>query len=149
LFACDAIPAILLQSLGYHQEVSAELDALVERWTAAVGEPHDYVLSLKGAQALHRGNLETARRYLSDLWKRVDKLPRPLCMLDTGKAYAESLAWGGDYEGAAKVAEAVYADGEKRKNLGEYREKSYFVAAARDLMARMLATLPKTSSSYD
>src|SRR5262249_46495400 len=116
--------------------------ALYEKWPRLLSERHDYVRNLRGWQAHDRGDLVTACRILSDLWARVDKLPSPLCPLDTGTAYAESLAWRGEYERAIRVAEAVLADGERQKDEGKYTENHYMVAAARDLAASILAAAP-------
>jgi hypothetical protein len=67
-----------------------------------------------------------------------------MCPVDTGRAYAESLAWGGDYGRAIEIARGVLAYAEDRMAHGTFTEKHYHVAVARDLLAALLAA-PETS----
>jgi serine/threonine protein kinase/tetratricopeptide (TPR) repeat protein len=150
-YAADGIPGLLLRYLGEHHAAEADVETLIERWTRIKNEVHDYVLFPKGMAALDRGDLQTAESYLAEQWRRgLERIrPNPLCMLDTGKAYSECLAWSGDHDGAIKIAEGVLSDTKRRMDKGDYTEKHYLVAVTRDLVAVMLANLPETSPAYD
>ena len=148
-YACDGIPLLLLRYLGEYREAIAAQRTMLEKWSKVKGEGHDYVLVKRGILALDQGELETARHYLAEQWRRGNSRPAPLCKLDTGKAYAEALAWSGDHEGAIQIAEGVLADTKRRMDRGDYTEKHYLVAVTRDLVAAMLANLPRTSPASD
>jgi tetratricopeptide (TPR) repeat protein len=145
-FACEVSPWLLLRYLGEDRLAAVELDVLLEKWTRLKGEGNDYVKYIRGMQALDRGeDLATARRCLGDLWWRRKGLWPPICPLDTGRTFAESLAWSGEYDQAIEVAKGVLAHTEGPPNPPDgYTEQHYFVAVSRDLMAAMLAVPRET-----